>query len=83
MAMGADYAFELIFNETYAPQFNGHNKFFLASVSKSIRKMTGKTHRTPPLLPQLLSQYSKGCWVTNHNSQVFDGYFVYCEFLEK
>ena len=32
MAMGADYAFELIFNETYAPQFNGHNKFFLASV---------------------------------------------------
>ena len=32
MAMGADYAFELIFNETCAPQFNGHNKFFLASV---------------------------------------------------
>ena len=32
MAMGANYAFELIFNETYAPQFNGHNKFFLASV---------------------------------------------------
>ena len=32
MAMGADYAFELIFNETCAPQFNGHNTFFLASV---------------------------------------------------
>ena len=28
MAMGADYAFELIFNETCAPQFNGHNKLF-------------------------------------------------------
>ena len=35
-AMGADYSFELIFNETCAPQFNGHNKFFLASVSKVV-----------------------------------------------
>ena len=33
MAMGADYSFELIFNETCAPQFNGHNNSFLASVS--------------------------------------------------
>ena len=32
MAMGADYAFELIFNETCAPQFDGHNNSFLASV---------------------------------------------------
>jgi hypothetical protein len=32
MAMGADYSFELIFNETCAPQFNGHNNSFLASV---------------------------------------------------
>ena len=32
MAMGADYAFELVFNETCAPQFNGHNNSFLASV---------------------------------------------------
>ena len=33
MAMGADYSFELISIETYAPQFIGHNKFFLGSVS--------------------------------------------------
>jgi hypothetical protein len=31
MAMGANYSFELIFNETCAPQFNGHNNSFLAS----------------------------------------------------
>ena len=30
--MGADYSFELIFIETYAPQFIGHNKIFLGSV---------------------------------------------------
>ena len=36
MAKGADYSSELIFNETRAPQFNGRNKSFLASVlSKS------------------------------------------------
>ena len=33
MAMDADYSFELIFVETYAPQFIGHNKFFLGSVT--------------------------------------------------
>ena len=33
MAMGADYSFELIFIETYAPQFIGHNIFFLGSVN--------------------------------------------------
>jgi hypothetical protein len=27
--MGADYSFELISIETYAPQFIGHNKIFL------------------------------------------------------
>ena len=32
MAMGADYSFELISIETHAPQFIGHNKFFLARV---------------------------------------------------
>ena len=31
-ALGADYSFELIFIETYAPHFNGHNKLFLDSV---------------------------------------------------
>ena len=30
--MGADYSFELIYIETYAPQFIGHDKFFLGSV---------------------------------------------------
>ena len=32
--MGADYSFEFISIETYAPQFIGHNKFFLGSVRK-------------------------------------------------
>ena len=32
MSMGTDYSFELIFIKTYAPQFIGHNKFFLGSV---------------------------------------------------
>ena len=35
IAMGADYSFELISIETYAPQFIGHNKFFLGSVFAS------------------------------------------------
>ena len=39
IAMGADYSFWLIFNETCAPQFNGHNKSFLASVGKRIPKL--------------------------------------------
>ena len=30
--MGADYSFELISIDTYAPQFIGHNIFFLGSV---------------------------------------------------
>ena len=34
MAMDADYTFELIFNETWAPQFQWLNKSFLGSVSK-------------------------------------------------
>ena len=32
IAMGADYSFELIFIETYAPKFIGHNESFLGSV---------------------------------------------------
>jgi len=32
MSMGTDYSFEPIFIETHAPQFIGHNKFFLGSV---------------------------------------------------
>ena len=38
MVMGADYSFELISTDTYASQFNGHNKFFLGSVSKESQK---------------------------------------------
>ena len=34
--MGADYSFELISIETYAPQFIGHNKVFLGSVYYSV-----------------------------------------------
>ena len=33
MTMGADSSFELIFIETYAPEFIGPNAFFLGSVS--------------------------------------------------
>ena len=33
MTIGGDSSFELIFIETYAPKFFGHNKFFLCSVS--------------------------------------------------
>ena len=32
MAMGANYSFEVISIETYAPQFIVHNKLFLGSV---------------------------------------------------
>ena len=32
IAMGADYPFELIFIDSYEPQFSGHNKLFLGSV---------------------------------------------------
>ena len=32
IAMGANNSFELIFIETYTPQFNGHNTLFLDSV---------------------------------------------------
>ena len=39
MAMGADYSFELISIETYAPQFNGHNKSFLGSVKSTSAKL--------------------------------------------
>ena len=35
MAMHADYSFELISIETYAPKFIGHNKFFLGSVGST------------------------------------------------
>ena len=36
MAMGADYSLELIFNETCAPQFNGHNNSFPSSANHNI-----------------------------------------------
>ena len=36
MAMGADYSFEVISIETCMPQFNGHNKSFLGSVTSSL-----------------------------------------------
>ena len=36
IVMGADYSFELIFIETYAPQFIGHNKIFLGSVLSNL-----------------------------------------------
>jgi hypothetical protein len=37
MAKDADYSFELIINETCAPQFNGLNKSFLGSVNQLVQ----------------------------------------------
>ena len=36
MVMGADYSFELISIETYAPQFHGHKKKFLGFFAKLV-----------------------------------------------
>ena len=36
MAMGANYSFELVPLDTYAPQFMGQNHFFLGSVDNSL-----------------------------------------------
>ena len=36
MAVGADYYFQLISIETYAPQFIGYNKLFLSSVQPQL-----------------------------------------------
>ena len=44
MAMGADYSFELISIETYAPQYIWHNKFFLGSVIGVILKHSSTLH---------------------------------------
>ena len=40
--MGADYSIELISIETLAPQFIGHNKIFLGSVSNFYVKVQTK-----------------------------------------
>ena len=37
IAMGANYSFELISIETYAPQFIGHNDLFLGSVQRVLQ----------------------------------------------
>ena len=36
MTMDADYSFQLYSIETYAPQFIGHNTFFLGTVHRSV-----------------------------------------------
>ena len=56
MALGANYSFELIFDETCAPQFNGHNNSFLASVDKdcvsgnNILREIGVLYSVSPML---------------------------------
>ena len=45
MAMGADYSFELIFIETYAPQFIGYNELFLESVNLLSILQIGNSNR--------------------------------------
>ena len=74
MAMGADYSFELIFNETCAPQFNGHNNSFLASVWSWLFKNQEtqyKTLTTPEMASMgALNSYSKGSWALLKLEQV-------------
>ena len=45
MAMGAAYSFELIFIETYAPQFIGYNELFLDSVNLLSILQIGNSNR--------------------------------------
>ena len=45
MAMGADYSFELISIETYAPQFIRYNKLFLDSVNMLSILQIGNSNR--------------------------------------
>ena len=40
MTMGANYLFELISTETYAPQFIAHNKLFLGIVQAHMRQVS-------------------------------------------
>ena len=48
--MGAEYSFELISIETYAPQFIGHDKFFLGSVCSVRQAQLLHKHTTTLLL---------------------------------
>ena len=58
MTTGADYSFEVISIETYAPQFIGHNKLFLGSVgccqqTFENKKFVDITQQCFALLPQV------------------------------
>ena len=70
MAMGADYSFELIFNETCAPQFKWHNKSFLGSVVILWFALTNLV--CPPI------DCVKFHPITNENETPFSVSFVYC-----
>ncbi len=56
-AMGADYSFELISIETYAPQFIGHNKFSLGSVPMRGSNWQKDSFLTPILFELCLFRY--------------------------
>ena len=68
--MGADYSFELIFIETYAPQFIGCNKIFLGSVNRLrssdlIRQAKGIQPQIPFKQTNRLRSYSQDAKVVN------------------
>ena len=66
MAMGADYSFDLISIETYAPQFIGYNKLFLGSVTAqfawSVGSHTRLSSQFTTMIKALSNRYEKG-WI--------------------
>ena len=60
--MGADCSFELISIETYAPQFIGHNEFFLGSVRLLYRSefLSAKTDDHIQGILQKLIKFCRG-----------------------
>ena len=56
MAMGADYSFDLIFNESCAPQCNGHNNSFLAGVPWD--SYTKRNHRFITIVTETLFTFT-------------------------
>ena len=60
---GADYSFDLISIETYAPQLIGHNKLFLGSVeSKCLLKIRARYQACHVTLWLRLNYYTPKMW---------------------
>ena len=57
IAMGADYSIELISIENFVPQFIGHDKIFLGSVSSTLENMHSKCLDFPFDLSQIFGRH--------------------------